>query len=171
MESLLLRQANVDDAHGIAHIHVNTWQSAYVGMMPDSYLQNLSVEQRAQNWIKILESPIAENQTIVAEIDGLAVGFIGIGPSRESNDSDLGEVFAIYVEPNFQGRGVGSRLMHEGIHLLKAQGFKGAMLWVLEQNIQTRAWYESRGWQSNGISKVEKRDEFELTEIQYAINF
>ena len=171
MGSLVLRQANVGDALGIAQIHVGTWQNAYLGMIPDSFLQGLSVEQRARNWIKVLESTNAESQTIVAEIDEVIVGFIGIGPNRDSEVSDLGEVVAIYVDPNFQGQGVGSKLLHEGIQFLKNQGLKGAVLWVLDENTRTRVWYESHGWSVTGKSKTEKRVDFELLECQYVIDF
>ena len=171
MGSFLLRQANTDDAQRIAQVQVTTWQSAYLGMIPDGYLGSLSIDRRAQNWVKILESATTCNQTIVAEMDGVVVGFIGIGRSRESEETGLGEVFSIYVEPNFQSRGIGSKLMQAGIALLKDQGLNGAVLWVLAQNIQTRAWYESHGWQSNGKSKTDKRDDFELLEYQYIIDF
>ena len=171
MGSFLLRQANTDDAQRIAQVQVTTWQSAYLGMIPDGYLGSLSIDRRAQNWVKILESATTGNQTIVAEMDGVVVGFIGIGRSRESEETGLGEVFSIYVEPNFQSRGIGSKLMQAGIALLKDQGLNGAVLWVLDQNIRTRAWYESHGWQSNGKSKTDKRDDFELLEYQYIIDF
>ena len=138
MGSLVLRQANTIDAYEIARIHVKAWQSAYLGMIPDSYLQSLDVDQRARNWEKILESSIEGNQTIVAEIDGVIVGFIGIGPSRESGELNLAEVFAIYVDPINQNLGVGSNLMKGEIQILKDHRFRGAMLWVLDQNIQTR---------------------------------
>ena len=171
MGSLVLRQANSSDADEIARIHIKTWQSAYLGMIPDSYLQNLDVDQRARNWVQILESSIQGNQTIVAEIDGAIVGFIGVGPSRELTEFNLGEVHAIYVDPNHQKLGVGSNLMKEGIRILKDQKFRGAMLWVLDQNFQTRTWYESRGWKSNGKSKKDKIIDFEIVEFQYEIDF
>ncbi|MEI6649091.1 MAG: GNAT family N-acetyltransferase [Actinomycetes bacterium] len=171
MGSLVLRPANTIDAYEIARIHVKTWQSAYLGMIPDSYLQNLDVDQRARNWVQILESSIEGNQTIVAEIDGAIVGFIGVGPSREPTSFNLGEVHAIYVDPNNQNFGVGSNLLKEGIRILKDQEFRGAMLWVLDQNSQTRTWYESRGWKSNGKSKKDKIKDFEIVQIQYEIDF
>lgn len=161
----------MDDAKGIAQVHVNTWQSAYSGMMPDVYLQSLSVDQRAQNWLKILESTAVGNRTLVAEIGGVVVGFLGLGSSRDLGETNIGEVYAIYVDPKYQGQGIGSHLMNEGILFLKDQERSGAMLWVLEQNIRTRTWYESRGWKSNGKSKIDMRTGFELVEYQYTIDF
>ena len=171
MESLLLRGANVNDARGIAQVSVDTWRTAYSGLLPDEYLGNLSVDERTQTWIKMLQSVPVSNQTIVAEIEGAIIGFIGIGPSSESGVMELGEVFAIYVEPNHQSQGIGTKLMKEGIRILKSQGFNRAVLWVLDENIRTRSWYESLGWHPNGISKIERRVNFEMRESQYAIDF
>lgn len=171
MGSLLLREAVPSDAQKIAEVHIKTWQSAYFGLIPDDYLQSLDVDQRARNWAKILESSIADSQTIVAEIDGVIVGFMGIGPNREPSESGLGEVYTVYVDPNYQGHGVGSNLMEKGIQILKDQGFRGAVLWVLDKNMRTRTWYESRGWKSNGKSKTDMRANFELVEFEYVLDF
>jgi ribosomal protein S18 acetylase RimI-like enzyme len=171
MDSLLLRRATVEDAQGIAHVSVETWKTAYSGLLPDDYLQKMSVDQRTQTWAKLLEFSPEGNQTIVAEIDGRIIGFIGIGPSSEVGAMEFGEVYAIYVRPNYQSRGAGSQLLKEGIRILKSQGFNRATLWVLEQNISARSWYESHGWHPNGKSKIEKRANFEMQEAQYVIDF
>jgi hypothetical protein len=49
---------------------ISTWQSTYSGMIPDSFLQSLNVEQRTKNWIRKLENSTPRSLTIVAEVDG-----------------------------------------------------------------------------------------------------
>ena len=168
MNEFRLRQANVSDAEGIAKVHVSTWQSTYSGLIPDSFLQSLNVEQRTKNWIRNLESSTPRNQTIVAEVDGEIVGFIGVGPSREIDNVNQGEVYAIYVDSKIQSQGVGTALMRQGLLFLKDEKFGEAILWVLDKNSRTRQWYESLGWISLDKSKIDKRADFELLEIQYA---
>lgn len=166
-----IRAARVSDAEGIAKVHVYTWQSAYLGLIPDSFLQGLSVEQRTTNWINNIENPLPKSKTLVAEIDGEIVGFIGVGADREESLPHQGEVFAIYVLPGIQGRGIGAALMREGLTALKTEGLTCALLWVLDGNLRTRAWYESHGWRSTGRSKLDQRGNFALEEIQYQIEF
>jgi len=171
MDDLQIRAARVSDAKGIAEVHVYTWQSAYLGLIPDSFLQGLSVEQRTTNWIKNIKNPLPRSNTLVAEIDGEIVGFIGVGADREEDLPNQGEVYALYVLSNIQGRGIGTALMREGLAALKTEGLTCAVLWVLDGNLRTRAWYESHGWRSTERSKLDQREDFALKEIQYRIEF
>lgn len=171
MDDLRIRQALVSDAEGIAKVHVFTWQSAYLGLIPDSFLQGLSVEQRTTNWIKNIETPLPKSHTFVAEISGEIIGFIGIGPYRENDLANQGEVYAIYVLSGIQGRGIGAALMRAGLQALKAEDFTSAVLWVLDGNLRTREWYESHGWKSTGRSKIDQRGDLALEEIEYRFEF
>ena len=171
MERLLLRKANTSDARGIAKVRVLTWQSTYSGLIPDSYLQNLDIEQSTKNWTKRLESSFQNTQTIVAEMVGVIVGFISVGQSRDSDASEHGELYTIYVEPSHQGLGVGSKLIQEGIQFLKSKSFQKATLWVFDRNANAIKYYESHEWKPTGNSKLDKLGDFELVEIQYEIHF
>ena len=170
MNDVIVREAKLDDATGIAKVHVHTWQNAYLGLIPDLYLQGLRVEQRTSAWRKIIENSLPPMHTLVAELEGEIIGFIGIGARQDAGRECQGEVFAIYVRPEIQGRGIGSALMREGLRTLKKENFHSAVLWVLDGNLLTRSWYESRGWKTDGETKIDRREEFELTEIRYQIN-
>lgn len=171
MESLLLRQAITSDAEGIARVRVLTWQSTYLGLIPDSFLQNLNIEESTMNWTKRLESSDQNARTIVAEINGAIVGYIGVGASRDPDGSDAGELYTIYVDPGHQGTGVGSELIREGVQFLKSMAYNKATLWVFDRNARAIKYYEQHGWKPTGMSKLEKLGDFELMEIQYARGF
>ena len=105
-------------------------------------------------------------------LDKSIVGFIGVGSnqSEEAIDSQ-GELFALYVEPDFQGRGIGSKLMEKGIEALRFEGFTSALLWVAEENFLARAWYESRHWELNGEFDQRSFGEKSIKSIGYALSF
>lgn len=170
MNRLPIRASTPTDAAGIAAVHVATWQSAYVGLLPDSFLQSLSVEKRTASWGKIIENPPPKSHLLVAMQGEQIVGFISVGPNRDSSSIDQGEVLAIYVDPKNQGKGIGSDLMKAGILRMKDEHFVSATLWVLEGNSPTRAWYESRGWRADGETKRDQRGELVLNEVRYVID-
>jgi hypothetical protein len=50
MTAFLIRPAHLDDAPGIARVHVDSWRTTYKGVIPDTILANLSYEARTQQW-------------------------------------------------------------------------------------------------------------------------
>ena len=131
----------------------------------------MNIKQSTASWTERLESSDQSAKTIVAEIDGLIVGYIGVGISRDHGASEVGELYTIYVDPSHQSRGVGSALIRAGIKFLKSKSLNKATLWVFERNAQAIKYYEAHGWNPTGKSKLDKLDDFELLEIQYAIVF
>ena len=166
-----IRQATPQDAQGIAQTHVATWQFAYRGQLPDAFLDSLSIEKRVQTWQKILSNPSSGSAVWVAEAQGDILGFCAVGPSQDADATpETGHLYAIYVDPNQIGQGLGSQLMARGLETLKAQGFKEATLWVLDTNEKTRKFYESRGWSEDGAKKTEPGEGFVFNETRYRIS-
>jgi ribosomal protein S18 acetylase RimI-like enzyme len=76
------------------------------------------------------------------------VGFISVGASRDNEAG--GELFAIYVDPDHWGSGVGRELMAAGEERLRELGHTDVFLWVLEDNPRARRFYERAGWYDDG---------------------
>ncbi len=116
--------------------------------MPDSYLDNISLARRGNWWQRVLTN--SENQTFlfVAEDEtGQPVGFVEGGPQRDENYSYDGELYAIYVLKEHQGKGMGRELMLATARELKNRGAHNMLLWVLKDNAPSRRFYESMGGQ------------------------
>jgi GNAT superfamily N-acetyltransferase len=104
-------------------------------------------------------------------VDGeRVVGFSSLGPARAGEDPSLGELFTIYVLPDWWGAGVGRALMASTVHHLRAEGFAHAILWVLEDNPRTRRFYEQSGWHADGAVKDEEWLGTTIREVRYRID-
>jgi len=146
-----VRAASVEDAPGMARVHVDTWRAAYRDILPADFLEALSYEARTQRWRDNLAQAGPQQFTLVAEDDsGEVAGFAGGGPERVGMQGYDGEIYAVYVLPQHQRRGIGRRLMDVSAHHLMDQGFGAAMLWALEANGRARAFYEALGGQLIG---------------------
>jgi len=142
---MFIRPAVISDARDIAQVHVLTWQSAYRGVVPDEYLQALSVEKRAAFW----ESSIARGtpELWVAEHESLTVGWISFGPSRDADAApDTGELEAIYVLPEHWTTGTGRALWQTAKARLEQRKFSSVTLWVLEENERATRFYHAAGF-------------------------
>ncbi len=168
-----IRLAEEQDALNIAKLHVETWQYAYRGQVPDSYIEGLpqSVAERVDRWKKTIGKREQGLKVFVAEISQLVVGFCFVNSSRDDDLDDLvGEVGAIYVKAQLMGQGIGTALLEAGLSSLKVEGFKKATLWVLKSHTKSRNWYERKGWQLEGKGKTEERGEIVLELVRYVID-
>ncbi len=171
MAEIQIREATIADATGIARIQVVTWQHAYRGQMPDDYLDGMSIAQRTQTWIALLSNSYPKAHTLVALDGDQVAGFCSVGASpNEDADAQNGELFAIYVEPQAMGKGVGSALMAEAVNQLRAEGFTHATLWVLATNAPSIGFYEHQGWAADGATKTDALGAFPLHELRYTRN-
>ncbi len=166
-----IRDASVNDAQGIATVHVKMWQNAYKGQIPDSILDSLSIDEKTESWGKELKNPHKNTYAYVADVDGVVAGWVTGGVSRDEDvTKETGELYGIYVHPDYTDKGLGSKLMGHLLDTLKRDGYKKATLWVLDTNEKTRKWYESKGWQVEGKTKIDKRGDFDLSETRYIVD-
>jgi ribosomal protein S18 acetylase RimI-like enzyme len=149
-----IRQAKSDDATEIAKIHIDSWRTAYKGIVPDSQLSKFNYIQHSERFRQSLESDSEE--TYVAENDMQLIGFLTIGPCRD-NDIDqntTGEIWGIYLDPIYWRRGIGRSLCEWAENTLSTRGYKQIALWVFADNIQSRKFYETIGYSPDGFSKI-----------------
>jgi GNAT superfamily N-acetyltransferase len=158
---VIIRDANLQDAQGIAHVHVSSWRETYKGLLPDAYLANLSVEQRTRNWTRTFEQIKTGDSICVAETeDRRIVGFSFAGKNRNAEYDYDGEIYAIYLLKEFQGKGTGRKLFEASVERLRSNGFNSMMLWVLRDN-PTLGFYKRMG----GALVGEKRDTIRDQEV------
>ena len=140
-----VRAARVDDAAGIASVHVRTWQAAYRGIVSDAYLRTLSIDERTKSWRANLIA--ASPEVWVAEEQAEVVGWIAFGTSRDADaGAGTGEVEALYVLPEYWSTGVGRTLWERAYLRLQARGFRRATLWVLADNARAIRFYSAAGF-------------------------
>jgi GNAT superfamily N-acetyltransferase len=151
---MLLRPAVPGEALAISRVHVRSWQAAYRGLLPDEYLDGLRAEERAEKY-DFTNPDKSAPQTIVAEVDGLIVGFATTSRSQDASLADFGELCALYVDPVSWGRGYGLALAAEAQSRLVTLGFEDALLWILKGNVRADRFYRNDGWQPDGAEKSE----------------
>jgi GNAT superfamily N-acetyltransferase len=166
---LRIRRASAADTHAIADIGVRSWQAAYRGILPADFLAGLLVAPREVAWRSLLESnEDGEAPAWVVQVDGRAAGFVASGPPRDADvPLPAAEVYAIYVLPEAWRRGAGRILMTTAQDHWRALGSAELVLWVLESNINGRAFYEALGWGPDGARQEIDFGAFKAGEVRY----
>lgn len=136
-------------------MHVGSWQVAYRGLLPSELLDRLAPAERAKRYSFATHGP-GTPLTTVAVVEGRIWGFATVGPARDTDAGDVGELYAIYVDPSRWGRGLGRALIGEARRLLAERGHAAALLWVLAGNSRAEAFYRADGWLPDGSRRDEE---------------
>ncbi|SIS45247.1 GNAT family N-acetyltransferase [Salimicrobium flavidum] len=137
-----IRRADENDAYKVAKVQVDTWKSTYKGIIPETYLEEMTYENRKEKWRYIIE----KGMVFVAENDaGEIVGFSSGGPERseELDDYDA-ELYAIYIREEDQRKGIGRMLITPVVQNLMDRGMTSMVVAVLSEN-PFRHFYEALG--------------------------
>ncbi|MEN8656172.1 GNAT family N-acetyltransferase [Streptomyces sp. 21So2-11] len=164
-----VREMDGADIEAVSTIRVRGWQAAYAGMVPQTYLDAMTVEGDAVQRRQLFSQPLRKSRDLVAHADRGLAGWICFGPCRGEMPvlGRAGEIYALYVSPDLIGQGIGRRLLGEAHTQMKSQGFEASALWVLSGNQRARRFYERAGYQADGATQDDVYDEITLTELRY----
>lgn len=139
----VIRRAGAGDESAIGRIYVETWRSAYPGMLPDRVLIGMSATRQRAAWRHAIAAQRGPEAVLVAEdADHRVVGFASCGRARALGGTYGGEIFTLYVLPDHQGRGYGRGLLRGCLRHLRACGLDSALVWMLAQN-PSRFFYQA----------------------------
>jgi ribosomal protein S18 acetylase RimI-like enzyme len=137
-----IRKAELRDADAIAEVHRDAWQNAYAGIIPYRALAAM-INRRGGRW---WENAIRRSATVlVIEVGGKIAGYATIGRNRARELKQEGEIYELYLRPECQGIGLGSRLFSAARERLSAHGLRGMVVWALEENVNAVSFYASSG--------------------------
>lgn len=134
------------DMDGKGYVHWRGWHDTYTGLMPQAYLDKMTLEkcvEIAHKW---------PDGLLVAKHEGKVIGFAGYGAYRDDALPDTGEVYALYVLREHHGQRAGFDLMNEAMRRL--QQYPRVALWVLKGNGRAIRFYERYGFRFDGAESV-----------------
>jgi len=138
---MIIRRAILEDAKGIAEVHVKSWQETYKGIVDQEYLDNLKVEDRFRMWEAGLSVKNHSEPVYVAENrQGEIIGFASFGAERSKRFAADGELYAIYLLEKYKGSKIGTALFAAGVKDFLSH-YSSILVWVLAEN-KSRLFYE-----------------------------
>jgi len=144
LTSMRIEAARPEDCRAIAEVNVSAWQQAYRHILPADFLASRAVEPTEVFWRDQLAN--ASLELLLARRDTAVLGFVALGPSRDADAADCGEIWSIYVAPEVWSQGAGRRLCLTALERLRARAYATATLWVLAENQRALRFYRSLGF-------------------------
>ncbi|MGD9096616.1 MAG: GNAT family N-acetyltransferase [Desulfobacterales bacterium] len=155
-----IRPARPSDIHALARVYVETWCAAYRGILPDAYLDSMTLAETETSLGREIGG--AGVVSLVAETgDGKAAGLITGGIDRRRDRIYGGEIFSLYVRPSYQRRGIGHQLVAHLVAQINRLDIFTLKVQVLEAN-PCRHFYEK----INGVLLACGRIRFADTDIE-----
>ncbi|BAT61821.1 putative acetyltransferase [Variibacter gotjawalensis] len=137
-----VRRAKTCDAAALAEIHDETWRNTYRGIIPGSELEKL-ISRRGPAW---WQSAVRKGSRISLLVFGEQLaGYANYGRNRARSLSYEGEIYELYLRPEFQGLGFGRRLFSAARRDLQASGMKNCVVWALSDNDNAIEFYRALG--------------------------
>jgi len=164
---MTIRRAGSGDAETVGRIHVESWNVAYRGIMPDEVIARTDLAYRTAFWAERIAAP--EWPVYLLEENGQAVAFCQMIPTKDSDDDArrVGHITSLHVLPDRRGHGYGRVLMDHVLAEFQRRAFAQVTLWVLEENRSARAFYEKYGFRLDGGSRSYPRTN--VPEVRYRI--
>ncbi len=137
-----IRRAKPADAEAVATAHDEAWRGAYQGIIPGAELEKL-INRRGPDW---WDSAIRKGSRIAIMVFGDHVaGYANYGRNRARSLFYDGEIYELYLRPEFQGLGFGRRLFSAARRDLLQTGLKSMVVWALSDNEGAVEFYRALG--------------------------
>lgn len=145
MNNVEMRRVKRGDAKALAYIQTESWRVAFAGILSSEELEKATnaavVEERYR---KILAENPPDGSLL--SVDGRPHCMAFWGKCRGEICPDSAELICIHSLQSNWGRGYGSVMMQHVLSEMKEAGYAEAVLWVFEDNLRARRFYEKHGF-------------------------
>ena len=142
--ALTIRVARPSDAAEVARIYIESWHDTYPAVLSSALLCAMTRKGQTARWHSAIRNQKREI-VLVAESAGIGlVGMASLGPARDCALGYDGEVYTLYVDPSWFGRGTGRALLNGAFDQLRRRGCTSCIIWAHAAN-NARFFYETMG--------------------------
>ena len=132
-----IREANAEDMELIANLYVMNWKKTYVGLLPDNFLNGLTVNDGINKWQEYLTK---EKHRIFVAYEN--ENFLGFSACKE--DEELKNCLYLDSESS-RGKGVGTKLINTVGSYAYIKGYEHMSICIVKGNDKAKRIYEKMG--------------------------
>ena len=161
-----IRRAKASDAAAVAETHDEAWRATYQGVIPAIELEKLILRRGPDWWDSAIRK--GSRIAILAFGDKIA-GYANYGRNRARSLFYDGEIYELYLRPEYQGLGFGRRLFTSARRDMVQSGLKSLVVWALADNEPAVEFYRALGGKAVARSS-ERFGDKSLEKVAFAWN-
>ena len=139
---IAIRRSVAEDAPALAALHREAWHFAYRGIIPGVVLERM-IARRGPGWWRRMHK--LGGATTILEFEGLPAGYASYGRSRIARLGAEGEIYELYLRPEYHGAGLGRQLFRAARDELRTAGMRGMVVRSLAANEAACRFYRAMG--------------------------
>ncbi|WP_294404113.1 GNAT family N-acetyltransferase [uncultured Clostridium sp.] len=136
-----IREADAGDIEAIANLYVMNWKKTYIGLLPDNFLNGLTIDGGIKKWQEYLTK---ENNRIFVAYEN--ENFLGFSACKE--DEELKNCLyldSLHVSEASRGKGVGTKLINTVGNYAYIKGYEDMSICIVKGNDKAKRIYEKMG--------------------------
>lgn len=167
---ITIRKVNKDDAFQWMKLVNRVWRDAYKHIFPEEVFieKDNNIDKKMSTFSERIKND-NKNIAYVAESDGKIVGIMcgSIKSGYEYFQNEYADLNAVYIDPIYQGKGIGSSFKNTFEKWAKENGATRYVIGVLKDNNKARRIYESWGGKLSDYESEFVKFDVGYTEVFY----
>lgn len=149
MMNYTIERVKPGDEEALAYIQTESWKAGFQGILsPDTLRRCTNTEQSTAMYRHLLEQNVGNGYLLKVENKPHCIAWWDA--AREQNMPGYAELICIHSLQSQWRKGYGSKMLEAVLRDIAAAGYEKVMLWVFEENIRARRFYEAHGFTVNG---------------------
>ena len=162
MYNVQIRPAVSGDELILAQIQTKSWQAAFADILsPDELEKYTDLQKTTEMYARVLQQGKIRGELLL--IDGKPHCMAFWGKSRTDLYPESAELICIHSLQGNWGKGYGAMMMDYLLDKIKTAGYQQVILWVFEQNLRARRFYEKHGF----VMTEHRKNHFGADEVLY----
>ncbi len=159
-----IEPVKLGDEEILAYIQTESWKAAFCDILSKEVLERCTnLDKAIEMYKRLLEQKIGNGYLL--SVEGKPHAIAWWDATRETDMPGYAELICIHSLQDKWRKGFGSKLMDRVLEDISKVGYDKVMLWVFEENLRARGFYEKYGFVLNG----KETKGFGATEVCYEL--
>lgn len=161
-KEIKIRVWDKTDFDAVREILLKTWENTYTFIPEADRVAHLNSFYNKNKLNDLLND--SHSKSIIAEVDSVAAGWMKLFEDKLNNKFFIS---SLYILPEYQGFGIGKKLLDEAYKTANRKNFSEIWLGVMKQNLKAVEWYKKSGF----VFTIEEPFRMGSTEVIHLIGY